>query len=129
MARKISFSLEEDLLNQIDAISTQRNQTRQEVLVDILSEYTANHREAIADLPITISNELKDHLESEIARYPLNKEVNLKQLVGDKRWCDMETIPKRKLGKIFKSMVEKREFEHLTVGRKKSNNEQQYTVI
>jgi Domain of unknown function (DUF1413) len=65
-------------------------------------------------------------VESAIKRMKAGDEISLKKLVGKEVWATLDDPVKRMLGKVFKVLVADNEFQGLTLGRKKSNNEQQY---
>lgn len=65
-------------------------------------------------------------VESAIQQMKAGEEVSLKKLVGKALWATLDDPVKRMLGKVFKVLVADNEFPGLTLGRKKSNNEQQY---
>lgn len=65
-------------------------------------------------------------VESSIKRMKAGDEISLKKLVGKELWATLDDPVKRMLGKVFKVLVADNEFPGLALGRKKSNNEQQY---
>jgi hypothetical protein len=65
-------------------------------------------------------------VESSIKRMQAGDESSLKKLVGKELWTTLDDSVKRMLGKVFKVLVAEDEFPGLALGRKKSNNEQQY---
>lgn len=65
-------------------------------------------------------------VESTIHRMNAGDEISLKKLVGKDVWATLDDPVKRMLGKVFKVLVADNEFPGLVLGRKKSNNEQQY---
>ena len=61
-----------------------------------------------------------------IQRMKPGEETSLKKLVGNPIWTSLDDSVKRLLGKEFKKLVITGEIHCLTMGEKKSNNEQQY---
>lgn len=68
-------------------------------------------------------------VESSIKRMKAGDEISLKKLVGKELWATLDDPVKRMLGKVFKVLVADNEFPGLALGRKKSNNEQQYSKV
>jgi hypothetical protein len=65
-------------------------------------------------------------VETSIRLMKIGDEMSLKKLVGKELWATLDGPVKRMLGKVFKVLVADNEFPGLTLGRKTSNNEQQY---
>jgi hypothetical protein len=65
-------------------------------------------------------------VEAGIAEMKSGAETSLKKLIGNELWGALDDALKRGLGKVFKELVKEGQVPELMLGRKKSNNEQQY---
>ena len=129
MKKSITVRVSEQVASKLEYQATQKGITRQALIEQILISATST-----TALPENskfmsyVSPRILDHIEQELQTITKGSEVGLKQLVGDTLWDELDDTTRRNFGKEFKSMVESGNFRQLTVGRKKSNNEQQYNV-
>jgi hypothetical protein len=107
----------------LDRMATAQSTTRQDLIGTLV-------REAVAKSGLTSDTALPPAVlaavEAGIAEMKSGEETSLKKLIGNELWSTLDDALKRGLGKVFKELVEKRLLPELMLGRKKSNNEQQY---
>ena len=128
MRKKVSVTLEHDVIDRIDAEAFNAGKTRQELLEGIINEKANSFTvcEVFNTIPLT-----KEKLDSRIEGYFRSSgkaEVSFKQLLTHAEWSQFTNVQKRGFGKEFKQMVETNELKAIRVGRKKSDNEQQYSL-
>lgn len=128
MKKPITVRLGKDVLNKLSIIASSEGLTRQDLVERILSEATENISENMAEKTISyVSQEILDLVKSNTEQLSVGTETSLKKLVGDE-WEEFTDATRRVFGKQFRDMVMDGDFPCLEVGRKKSNNEQQYIV-
>ncbi|WP_425668603.1 DUF1413 domain-containing protein [Vibrio owensii] len=128
MRKKISITLEHDVIARLDAEASKAGQTRQELVEGIINEQANDFAltEVCNTIPLT-----KEELETRIEDYFRSSgkaEVSFKQLLTHAEWSQFTSVQKRGFGKEFKQMVETNELRAIRIGRKKSDNEQQYSL-
>ena len=128
MRKKISITLEHDVIARLDAEASNTGKTRQELVEEIINEKANDF--TMTEVYNTIPLAKKD-LETRIEKYFRSfgkTEVTFKKLLTDEEWDEFTDVQKRSFGKEFKKMVEANEFKAIRVGKKKSDNEQKYSL-
>lgn len=126
----ITVRLRGDILDSLSYLASQRRISRQVLIEEILHN-------AVRDVVPPESMDRKEFLPTGVLELiqprinALNQgdEISLKRLVGKAEWAKLPDPVRRNLGKDFKVLVNSGRFEGLQVGRKKSNNEQQYIKV
>jgi hypothetical protein len=126
--RQMSLSLPEQLLTHYAYEAQMRCIPRETLIREVLMTAAVG----FSPLPPNAGNqphmlpEIKAALHTAIRALPIGAETSLKKLLDQPVWQSLHNTFRRDLGKIFKEFVQAGEFPGLSVGRKKSNNEQQY---
>jgi len=129
MKKAMTVRLEEEILNKLSIIASERGVTRQDLVEKIVIEISDGLAEELNDKKVSYApSHVLESIKTKSELLPVGAEVSLKQLVGDKQWAEFTDATRRVFGKQFRDMVINKEFPHLKIGRKKSNNEQQYRV-
>jgi len=126
----ITVRLPDWVLDGLTYLASQRSISRQDLIEEILTQATA-------DVPITGTNQgqnlplplVLQRIQPKIDALGSGEEMSLKRLIGKDEWSRLDDSVRRNLGKDFKELVKDGQFPGLTVGRKKTNNEQQYLKI
>ena len=128
MKKPITVRLGQDVLSKLSIIASKKGLTRQDLVEKILIDATGSISENMAEKTIScVSQEVIDLVKSNTEKLPVGTETSLKKLIGDE-WKEFTDATRRVFGKQFRDMVTNGDFPYLKVGRKKSNNEQQYIV-
>jgi predicted DNA-binding protein len=123
----ITARVPECVAQKLDFLASERGMTRQDLIEEFLTEAVAE-----TEVPnsfranLYMPQEILDSIREAISNIPSGKEIGLKKLVGPKIWSRLDNLTRRNFGKEFKERVQNGEFSDLSVGRKRSNNEQQY---
>lgn len=128
MKKPMTVRVEQDVLSKLSIIASEKGITRQDFVERLLIEATGNMSETLTDKTFSyVSQKVLDLVKSNTEQLPGGTEISLKSLVDDE-WEKLTDATRRVFGKQFRDMVMNDDFPRLKVGRKKSNNEQQYIV-
>jgi len=125
----VSVRLTEDTISKLSLLAAESRLTRQQFIEKVLDntvysvELPSNHNEGY------MTEEIIKKINKYLNSLKRNDKTTLKKIIGSEYWNSLLRTTKQALGKEFKVMVNSGEFPKLTIGNKKSNNEQQYTVI
>lgn len=129
MKKQMTVRLEKDILSKLSNITSEKGITRQDFVESLIIEATGNIPATDTDKTFScVSQEILDLVKSNTEQLSDGTEISLKSLVGDE-WEKLTDATRRVFGKQFRDMVMDGDFPRLKVGRKKSNNEQQYIVL
>jgi hypothetical protein len=122
----ITIRLRAGDLVSLDRMARASTLTRQDMIEKIIGEALSAfgpfaEPEGVALPPMVLSA-----IESRVERMKPGEESSLKKLIGQELWATLDDPIRRGLGKVFKVLVDSGQFPALKLGRKKSNNEQQY---
>ena len=129
MKQAMSVRLTHHTMNKLNIWASSQGLTRQELVEKILTEATMHITKDSADKTVTyVSNHVLELIKHSAEETKTGSEVSLKNMVGEKEWEELTDSIRRVFGKQFREMVAAGDFPELRVGRKRSNNEQQYIV-
>lgn len=126
----ITVRLPDRVLDGLTYLASQRSISRQDLIEEILTQ-------AVPNVPTTGTKEgqklplpsVLQRIQPKIDALGSGEETSLKRLIGKDEWSRLDDSVRRNLGKDFKELVKDGHFPGLTIGRKKTNNEQQYQKI
>ena len=122
----LTLRLPQDTINRLEHMARLKPVSRQVLMEQILTDAAST----IGVLPKLerrpLPQSVLEAIDASIEEMTLGGETSLKKLVGKNVWETLDDPVKRFMGKEFKELVMAGECPGLTVGRKKSNNEQQY---
>lgn len=129
MKRQITVRLEESVLEKLSYNAAQTGLNRQSYVEKILTDSTETTQvpDSTKFIPY-VSPMIIEQIHTQSGNLDAGTEISLKELVGHPSWDDLDDTTRKIFGKQFKEMVNDGEFNRLSVGRKKSNNEQQYDI-
>lgn len=129
MKKPMTVRLEESVLGKLSVLASKDHMTRQELVEQILTNAVGVIPDNCTDKTVSyVSQSIIDLIQMRSGQFTAGSEVSLKQLVGEYEWASFTDATRRIFGKQFRDMVRDGDFPSLAVGRKKSNNEQQYLV-
>ena len=126
--KKISISLSEHTIQVIDSEAMRNNITRQDLVEDMILASTKLFSEPDSHNVLSIQAQTLEMIKSKIDKLHCDSEVSFKKLFEREEWNELSDVQKRNYGKQFKKLVETGQVYGMTLGRKKSNNEQQYQM-
>ncbi|MEZ9367632.1 DUF1413 domain-containing protein [Shewanella sp. 10N.286.51.B2] len=130
MKKPMTVRLHEINLSKLSIIATHRGMTRQDLVEKILIDASNEMAEGLTDNTVSyVPSHVIELIKTQSAQLTAGTEVSLKKIVGEVQWTELPDATRRVFGKQFRDMVADGEFPCLKVGRKKSNNEQQYDVV
>lgn len=127
LRKKISISLDEEIIQIIDSEAIRNGSTRQSVLEVIICLKVNELPEADHYDAQIFPKDILEIAQKEAAQIPAGRHVTLKKLLHQE-WSQFSDYKKRSYGKLFKKEVEKGNIYRMSIGPKKSNNEQQYKM-
>lgn len=130
MKKPMTVRLQENILTKLSIIATQRGMTRQDLVENILIDFSNDMTEGLTHQTVSyVPSHVLELIKTQSEQLTAGTEISLKKIVGDEQWLELPDATRRVFGKQFRDMVADGEFPCLKVGRKKSNNEQQYDVV
>jgi len=127
MKKTISIRVNESVANQLSFLALEKGLTRQDFVEMYLNELVSSIKTANKTKQISYVNEdVYKQIDFSLSKLQPRQTTTLKKLVGPDMWNSFNKGIKLVFGKEFKVMVEKNLFEGLHIGKKKSNNEQEY---
>lgn len=125
----MTVRLHQETLAKLNVIASEQGVTRQDLVARLLDEVTGETVISDTDKIIShVSQSILDDIKNKSLKLNRGAEISLKRLVGEDVWESFTDATRRIFGKQFREMVMAGDFPALSVGRKKSNNEQQYVV-
>lgn len=109
----------------LDRMARASTTTRQDLIEKIISDAISAFGPFAEPERVALPPKVLSAIESSVERMN-QEELSLKKLIGQELWATLDDPIRRGLGKGFKVLVETGQFPALKLGRKKSNNEQQY---
>lgn len=129
MKKPMTVRLHQEILDKLNIMASEKNVTRQDLVERLLSEVTDKTVVSDLDKKISyVSQLVLDDIKKNSLEIDRGVEVSLKQLVGEHNWKKFTVATRRVFGKQFREMVITGKFPALSVGHKKSNNEQLYVT-
>jgi hypothetical protein len=129
MKKPMTVRLCQETLDKLNAIASGQGLTRQDLVEKLLKEATGETVIIDTDKIIShVSQSVLDGIKKKSLELNSGTEIGLKRLVGEGAWESFTDATRRIFGKQFREMVMAGDFPALSVGHKKSNNEQQYVV-
>ncbi|KAB7672711.1 DUF1413 domain-containing protein [Plesiomonas shigelloides] len=127
MKKAITIRLEEYAIQKLEFSALKKEITRQELIESIILDAvkSLDFPDELQLIPESILETIKQKLKS----LAIDSEISFKGLLSPSEWQQLSDVQKRNYGKQIKKLVENGDIPELEVGRKKSNNEQQYRVI
>lgn len=126
----ITVRLSDTILDSLTYLASQRSISRQDLIEEILASATQHvASERLEKSQTFLPDSVLQLIQPRIDSLERGEEISLKRLVGKEAWCKLDDAVRRNLGKDFKELVLGGHFPGLKVGRKKSNNEQQYDKL
>lgn len=126
----LTLRLAQDTVARLEYMARLKPVSRQVLMEQILTDAAST---TVLVLPMLerrpLPQAVLDAVNASIARLKLGQETSLKKLVGKTVWGTLDDSVKRLMGKEFKDLVIAGEFPGIEIGRKKSNNEQQYDKV
>ncbi|MGP9807743.1 DUF1413 domain-containing protein [Halomonas sp. AOP12-C2-37] len=130
MKKPMTVRLHQETLDKLNVIASGQGVTRQDLVEMLLEEATGETVISDTDKIIShVSQSVLDDIRKKSLKLNRGSEISLKRLVGEGTWESFTDATKRIFGKQFREMVVAGDFPTLSVGHKKSNNEQQYVVL
>ncbi|OBT08211.1 hypothetical protein A9267_10860 [Shewanella sp. UCD-FRSSP16_17] len=130
MKKPMTVRLHENNLNKLNIIATQRGMTRQDLVEKILIDASNEMAEGLTNNTVSyVPSHILELIKTQSEKLAAGTEISLKKIVGEEQWSNLPDATRRVFGKQFRDMVANGEFPNLKEGRKKSNNEQQYTIL
>ncbi|ABA87429.1 hypothetical protein Pcar_0168 [Syntrophotalea carbinolica DSM 2380] len=127
---QITARVPEVVCQKLNYLASQKGITRQEFIEQVLTEATSGTEVPSSFQAKTyVSPEVLETIKANIDTLSAGQEIGLKKLVGHELWSELEHSTRRNFGKDFKEMVLSGEISGLSLGRKKTNNEQMYNRI
>lgn len=126
--KKISISLNEHTIQLIDSEAMRSGITRQDLVEDMILASTKLFSEPSDHDALSIQAQTLEMIKSKIDKLSCGSEVSFKKLFESEEWKALSDVQKRNYGKQFKKLVETGQVYGMILGRKKSNNEQQYQM-
>jgi len=124
--KTISVRVSESVADKLTFMALKKGLNRQGYIENILNDLTLSIKIPGDVKMLYIEPSVFEQIENSFSNEKKGQEISLKKLIGDKIWNTFEDTTKRNFGKEFRVMVESGEFPELSLGKKKSNNEQQY---
>ncbi|MEL4204974.1 DUF1413 domain-containing protein [Plesiomonas shigelloides] len=127
MKKAITIRLEEYAIQKLEFSALKKEITRQELIESIILDAvkSLDFPDELQLIPESIIESIRQKLKS----LAIDSEISFKGLLSPSEWQQLSDVQKRNYGKQIKKLVENGDIPELEVGRKKSNNEQQYRVI
>ena len=127
MRRAITIRLEEYAIQKLEFSALKKEITRQELIESIILDAvkSLDVPDELQLIPESILESIRQKLKS----LAIDSEISFKGLLSPSEWQQLSDVQKRNYGKQIKKLVENGDIPELEIGRKKSNNEQQYRVI
>lgn len=129
MKKPMTVRLDENVLEKLSTLASQAHTTRQNLVEKILIDAVKIIPDSCTDKTVSyVPSYILESIKLKSSQFSVGTEVSLKQLVGENEWALLTDATRRVFGKQFRDMVHDGDFPYLHVGRKKSNNEQQYII-
>lgn len=126
----ITIRVSDEVVSALNYQASQKGLSRQDLIEQILVAATTGIKPNDAYGANTyISESLHQEIQSKIDLLKKGDETSLKRLVGKDQWATLSYITRRNFGKEFKELVQGGQYPGLKVGRKKTDNEQQYNKV
>lgn len=126
----ITVRVSDEVVSALNYQASQKGLSRQDLIEQILVAATTGIKPSDAyEASTYIPELLQRKIQSKIDLLKKGDETSLKRLVGKDQWATLSYITRRNFGKQFKELVQDGQYPGLKVGRKKTDNEQQYNRI